>query len=354
MKESTQKSIEQALNIKLQNLSYFEVSQKMNRPVGTIKRWLAPYRSQWMSSGYKNIKQNALKGNIKAKERFAKLREDAYNSALNNAEEDLKNPFLRDFVNMYIGEGSKRRESEFSIINSDPKIILLSLAIIKKYFFKANKKITLSVRYYKENNNEKELLNYWSNIIDKDDSITIKTYIQPTVKAIVHNNSNKFGLVRDELFDTYAKQRLNAYMDYLKDEWTQEFENTFNTKVDRSIIEVKAEAPIIVERSQIPPTKKSIHYPAMPILKQMVAEKGYSQVAKELDCSLEAVRKYIFRNDDEYIPAEKKKNVYPETHELIAMVAEKGYVQVGKELGCSDNAIRKYLKKNKIDLTSIV
>jgi biotin operon repressor len=220
---------------------------------------------------------------------------------------------------------------------------------MKKYFLKEGKQIKLEIRYYVNNDNENELVNYWTNLIKNDKAIRIKTYIQHTNKPLEHNNSNKFGLVAAIIYDVYAKQKLNAYMDYLKEEWTQEFEQTFNTKVDRSITEVTAEP---VEIVQIKRTKKSVSYPDMPILKQMLAEKGYSGVARELGCNLEAVRKHIFRNDTEP-RLEKKKIVYPDIHVLITMVAEKGFVQVGKELGCSDNAIRKHLKKNRIDIKSI-
>jgi hypothetical protein len=347
MKESTQKNVEQALSLFKQKFSYKEISIQINRPESTIRRWLAPYNL--FGDIKEALKGFGKKGNQRNYEICKEKREDAYNSAKKNAIIDLKNQLLRDFINMYIGEGAKRDRNKIYIVNSDPKVILLSLVIMKKYFLKEGKHISLGIRYYKENNNEKELLKYWQELLLNDKSIIIKTYLQPTVKALGHNNSNKFGLVFAYINDTYAKQRLDAYMDYLKEEWTQEFEQTFNTKVDRSITEVTAEP---VEIVQIKRTKKSVSYPAMPILKQMVAEKGYSEVARELGCNLEAVRKHIFRNDTEP-RIERKKIVYPDINVLITMVAEKGFVQVGKELGCSDNAIRKHLKKNRIDIKSI-
>lgn len=40
---------------------------------------------------------------------------------------------------------------------------------------------------------------------------------------------------------------------------------------------------------------------------------------------------------------------YPELNCLVNMLKEKSFVQVAKELNCSDNAIRKHLKRNGID-----
>lgn len=396
MKESTKQNVEQALSLFKQKLNYKEISNQMNRPESTIRRWLAPYNL--FGDIKEALKGFGKKGNQRNYEICKEKRQASYDFAKERAKIDLKDQLLRDFINMYIGEGSKRDRNKIYIVNSDPKIILLSLVIMKKYFLKESKHISLGIRYYKENNNEKELLKYWQQLLNNDKSIIIRTYLQPTVKALGHNNSNKFGLVFAYINDTYAKQRLDAYMDYLKEEWTQEFENTFNIKIDRSITEVKAQIPepsevvksdediqnseieypylkklkklvqekgyvqvgkelgcseVAVRKHILSRTKKIVAYPALPILKQMVAEKGYSEVARELGCSLETVRKHIFRSDSEHIPAEKKKVTYPDIPILISMLTEKSFVQVGKELGCSDNAIRKYLKKNRIDIKSI-
>lgn len=226
MREDVAKSIEIALKMKRDNLSTKEISEKMNRPIGTIKRWLAPYK---LKASSEVIKEIALKASLKMQENYALKRTEAYNKANETVEIDLEDKLLRDFVNIYIGEGTKKGKCTIAIVNSDPKIILLSVNILKKYFLKDNKKITLEVRYYKENNNELELLEYWKNLVS-DEIINFTTYLQPTVKAEGHNNSNKYGLVTLRIIDTYAKEKLNAYMDYVKEEWTKEFERNFNTK----------------------------------------------------------------------------------------------------------------------------
>lgn len=226
MREDVVKNIEIALQMKKDNLSTKEISEKMNRPVGTIKRWLAPYG---LKASSEVIKANALKASLKMQENCALKRNEAYNKAKETVALDLKDKLLRDFVNIYIGEGYKRNRDSVSIVNSDPKIILLSLYVMKKYFLKSDKKMIMQIRYYKENDNELELLEYWKKLFN-DENIKFTTYIQPTVRAEGHNNSNKYGLVTVTINDTYAKQKLNAYMDYVKEEWTKKFEQEFNTK----------------------------------------------------------------------------------------------------------------------------
>lgn len=229
-------NIEKSLAFRKEGLTYKDIAEKMNRPVATIKRWLAPYKEKASEAQ----KKSSEKGRLKMMENFALKRKLAYDTAMKEAEVNLKdNVLLRDFVNMYIGEGSKRVKTEVFIINSDPNIIYLSVSMLKRFFLQSGKSIKLQIRYYKENNNEIELLNYWKNLLKNDSCIEFTTYEQPTVKAKGHNNSNKFGLVSVKINDSYAKEKMNAYIDYVKSSWIKDFESSFNTTVDKSIVEIK-------------------------------------------------------------------------------------------------------------------
>lgn len=222
------KDIELAVSLRKENKSIKEIAEKINKSTSTVKRWLAPYNITMCPEVQKS---HALKGSLKMKEMYALKRKEAYDSVQSKIQEDLKDRILRDFINIYIGEGSKRRDTEIAVTNSDLKTILLCLTAMKKFFLKEGKKIIFNVCYYKENNNEKELVDYWSKLLKNNSSIDIRSYIQPTVKAIGHNNSNQYGLIKIAIYDTYAKQKLNAYMDYVKDEWVKELENIYETKV---------------------------------------------------------------------------------------------------------------------------
>lgn len=242
MREDVRKNIEYALMLrKNDGLTYFEISEKMNRPLGTIKRWLNQYCTEPKNERLlSKIKEGGKKGSLKMVENYLLKRKKIYDETVTNTKEDLKDNLLRDFVNLYIGEGSKRSNTEISLVNSDPKIVFLSLVVMKKFFLNKNKKINLHIKYYIHNNNEKELLEYWRNLLNNDESIIFKTYVQPTTKPIGHNNSNKFGLVAVRIFDSYAREKLNAYMDYIKAEWVKNFEESFNTIVDINVKEIKA------------------------------------------------------------------------------------------------------------------
>lgn len=237
MQTELEKNIQLALKLKLQNLHYSEVAEKMGRPVGTIKRWLLPYKDQWLEKSLEAKQANALNSSLKNKAKCDNLKKQAYDEAYKNAEEDLKDNLLRDFVNLYVGEGTKNI-NHITMTNSDLRTVLVSLTAMKQHFLKEDKSINIEIRYYEHNNNEKELLEYWKNLLGSDKTILLKTYKQKRCNPEGHNNSNKFGLLRMEIYDVYAKEKLNAYMDYLKDKWLKVFEISFRTKVDQSIKQV--------------------------------------------------------------------------------------------------------------------
>jgi hypothetical protein len=243
MQSEIENNVPIALELKLQNLAHVEVASRMGRPVGTIKRWLAPYKEMWPAEVTELAKINAKAASLKNKAKQDKLKQEAYDEAYGNAEKNLKDELLRDFVNLYIGEGTKNT-GNVTMTNSDLRTILLSLYAMKKYFLQEGKNIKIEIRYYEKNNNEQELLNYWTKLLGHDENICLKTYKQKRYNPEGHNNSNKFGLIRIDICDVYAKEKLNAYMDYLKEKWLKDFEISFKTKVDQNIKQVVSEKKI--------------------------------------------------------------------------------------------------------------
>lgn len=241
MLEEVKLNIEKALKLRVDNnLTYLEIAEIMNRPMGTIKRWLSPYKIKIKLTD--SSLERRRNGYINRSKPLLSKRINAYTKACENREAILQDKYLRDFINMYIGEGSKSyKDDRISIVNSDPDVIYLSLAIMQKYFRSEGKLINFKIKYYEHNNNKDSLLKYWKQLLSNYENIIFSTYALPNqnIKEGKHNNSNKFGLIVVAIYDTYAKIKLNAYIDYLKEEWKQEFENTFGNKIDRNLLEIK-------------------------------------------------------------------------------------------------------------------
>lgn len=159
---------------------------------------------------------------------YAAKRKLAYDLAYKDADQHLKDPLLRDFVNMYIAEGSKR-DCDITVTNSDPDVIKLSITVMYKYFLSSSKEMKVDIKYYANTQDPDLLVAYWTAFIQNKSKIRLKTYIQKTINPVGHNNSNTVGLVAVRIYDIYAHQKLNAYIDYVKSEWHSNF--SLNTTI---------------------------------------------------------------------------------------------------------------------------
>ena len=228
-KESLSENLKIAFDLRNQNKTYSEIAKIMDRPDATIRRWLAPYRVKIDSSNIKKL-DAIKKGRETMLANYAKLRIAAYEEGKKSAEVNFKDPMFRDFINLYIGEGSKRNRGGLQITNSDPYILFPAYLVMKKYFLKENKNMVLNIAYYTHSHDIEKLKKFWTNIF-KEQNVKITTSVQPTGKPHGHNNSNKYGLCRLSIDDTYAKQRLDACIDYLKQEWIATLEKEVGCKV---------------------------------------------------------------------------------------------------------------------------
>lgn len=192
-------------------LTLDEIVERLGVPKSTVFYWVKdidiPYTEKQTEAQRRRAQQNS--------ERYAKLREDAYQQGLEEAPELLKDLSLRDFVVLYMGEGTKKDRNKVGIVNSDPDIVRLSNRFITQ--FSANK-IGYRLQYHADHDTD-ELCEYWGKLLE----------IDPTCIGLQRkSNSNEMsgrqwrsihGLLTIETGDTYFHARLKAWMDFLKSQW---------------------------------------------------------------------------------------------------------------------------------------
>jgi hypothetical protein len=116
-----------------QRMTLEEIVERLALPKTTIYYWIKdipiPRKSNrgFIHSG------NKL-GSAAMRRKYAALRDQAYQAGYREAQEllhrDLK---LRDFVLLYIGEGTKSDRNTVGICNSDPMVMKLSHEIISRF-----------------------------------------------------------------------------------------------------------------------------------------------------------------------------------------------------------------------------
>lgn len=193
------------------NMTLDEIVERLGVPKSTVFYWIKdvdiPYTERQTEAQRRRAQQNS--------ERYAKLREDAYQQGLEEAPELLNDPLFRDFVVLYMGEGSKKDRNKVGLVNSDPDIVRLSNRFIIQ--FSVNK-ISYRLQYHADHDTD-ELCEYWGKLLT----------IDPTSIGLQRkSNSNEMsgrqwrsihGLLTIETGDTYFHARLKAWMDFLKSQW---------------------------------------------------------------------------------------------------------------------------------------
>src|SRR5690606_3709798 len=95
------------------------------------------------------------------RERAAAVREAWYQQGLAEAPELIKDPTFRDFVVLYMAEGTKRQRNQVSFVNSDPKLVVLAHRWIKAL---TSRKLDFTLQYHADHD-VGELKQYWAGIL---------------------------------------------------------------------------------------------------------------------------------------------------------------------------------------------
>lgn len=148
-------------------------------------------------------------------ERYRRLREAAYAEGVDQLAGFVQDPTFRDFVCMYIGEGTKRKAGELAICNSDAAVMRLA----ERWFTRvSHKRRGYSIQYHADQDLH-ALQAFWA------DQLTIDPR---RIELLRKSNSNQLtgrlwrsehGVLAIRVSDTYARCRMQAWMDLIRSEW---------------------------------------------------------------------------------------------------------------------------------------
>ena len=193
-----------------QQLTLDEITERLSLPKTTIYHWIKdlpapPRRQHW----------GQRQGTEAMQAKFAALRETAYAQGLAEAPTLLQDLTFRDFVVLYMAEGSKRNRNRVEFVNSDSQMIQVAHRWICTF---AKNLPRYRIQYHTDHDLE-ELKQYWGRILN----------IEPdTIDVLRKSNSGQlarrqfrshYGLLSISVSDTYFRARLQAWMDFIKAQW---------------------------------------------------------------------------------------------------------------------------------------
>jgi transcriptional regulator with XRE-family HTH domain len=158
------------------------------------------------------------RGNRAMQRKYRLLREAAYKEGLETFDELAVDPSFRDFVCVYIAEGSKRRRHGVDLCNSDDAVLQLAVKWMRRL---SEKPLCFSIQFHADQDLS-ELRDFWSQLLHID-SAAIRFQRKSNSRQLKGRHwRSRYGVLAVRVHDTYFRARLQAWTDCLKAEWAEE------------------------------------------------------------------------------------------------------------------------------------
>ncbi len=180
---------EKAINYRKRGYSYSMISERLGLSKSTLSNWLKeiPYAPN------KEVEKRIGLGRAKSAQYKHLQKINSIKKIKNEARKEIGKLTKRDLwllgIGLYLGEGSKTYEN-IRVINSDPKIIKITIKWFQDICKLRNKNFSPSIHIYPDNN-IKNTINYWS----RTTSIPKKQF----GKTQVDRRTNKSGKKKRKL-----------------------------------------------------------------------------------------------------------------------------------------------------------
>jgi hypothetical protein len=155
------------------------------------------------------------KGTRAMKRKFRLLREAAYREGVESYPTLAEDPTFRDFVCLYIGEGTKRSRGRVALANSDPLVVLHATRWIRRL---SDRRRVFWLQFHADQDAE-TLVRFWSSLLGESPQ---------AVRVLRKSNGNqmtgrtwrsRYGVLTVTVSDTYLRARLQAWMDLTQQSW---------------------------------------------------------------------------------------------------------------------------------------
>ena len=188
-----------------------EIAARMALPRTTVYYWLRDLPlarpRRWSAAQRKATRSMQRK--------YALRRAAAYLQGRIEFGELIEDPTFRDFLCLYMAEGSKRSRNTVAVCNSDPRIVVLCAGWIRRFTRNA---MRYSIQYHADQDLD-ELRRFWS----------AKLAVAPEeIRFQRKSNSgrltgrtwrSRYGVLTVSAGDTLLRARLEGWMHSLQDQW---------------------------------------------------------------------------------------------------------------------------------------
>lgn len=191
------------------HLSLIEIADRLSLPKTTVYYWIKD-----LPLG-RPRRHNPGPGNRAVQVRFRRLREEAYARGLAEYDGLIQLPTFRDFVVLYVAEGSKRNRNRVSIANSDAHVVAMAASWLRVLTPKA---LIYSLQYHADQRLD-QLRNYWGDVLDIDGGVIQLQRKSNSGQLKGRTWRSAHGVMSITVSDTYLRARLQAWIGCVQAAW---------------------------------------------------------------------------------------------------------------------------------------
>ena len=196
------------------DLTVDELAERLALPRTTVYGWVRDIPLQRARISRFPRSGQAL-GSRAMQANYRRARDAAYEEGRGTFRQRADEPGFRDFVCLYLAEGSKRDRNRVSVCNSDPAIVRLCDAWLRRL---SSKRLVYSIQYHADQDLE-VLRAFWSVELGIDGA---------GIRMQRKSNSNQLtgrtwrcehGVLAVTVNDTLLRARIGGWMDSLRESW---------------------------------------------------------------------------------------------------------------------------------------
>jgi hypothetical protein len=201
---------EKARELRLgRELSIVEIAERLGLPKTTVYSWVRD-----LPLG-RARRENPRAATTAMQRKFKAVRDSAYADGVRSFDTLAVDPTFRDFVCMYVGEGTKRDRKRVSLGNSDPRVVLLATRWLARF---SRNPLRFELQYHADQDPAK-LREFWGGALDVDPSSIALQRKSNSGRLRGRNWRSKHGVLTVRASDTLLRSRLQGWMDRLQEEW---------------------------------------------------------------------------------------------------------------------------------------
>ncbi len=196
-------------------LTIDEISERLALPRSTVFHWVRDIeisRADFGSRPRSPAQQRVARLN---QERAAAVRRAAYDRGVAEFGSLDALPTFRDFVCMYIGEGTKRDRHKVALCNSDPAVIRLASTWMHRF---ARNPIRHSLQFHADQS-PLELRLFWGGLLGVEPDAIRCQRKSNSGRLAGRSWRSRHGVLTVECCDVLFRARLGAWMDLVRCDW---------------------------------------------------------------------------------------------------------------------------------------